>query len=50
MLTHGGFGYAREYHIERLMRESMLPMIAPLAQNLALSFVAERVLNLPRSY
>ncbi|MBN9428404.1 MAG: acyl-CoA/acyl-ACP dehydrogenase [Burkholderiales bacterium] len=50
MLTHGGFGYAREYHVERLMRESMLPMIAPLAQNLALSFVAERVLGLPKSY
>jgi acyl-CoA dehydrogenase len=50
MLTHGGFGYAREYHVERLMRESMLPMIAPLAQNMALSYVAERVLNLPKSY
>jgi len=50
MLTHGGFGYAREYHVERLMRESMLPMIAPLAQNMALSYVAERVLHLPKSY
>lgn len=50
MITHGGFGYSREFHVERLMRESMLPMLAPVAQSLALSYVAERVLNLPKSY
>ncbi len=50
MITHGGFGFSREFHVERLMRESMLPMLAPVAQSLALSYVAERVLNLPKSY
>jgi len=50
MLTHGGFGFAREFHVERLMRESMLPMLAPVGQQLALSYIAERTLSLPKSY
>lgn len=50
MITHGGFGYAREYHVERLMREIMIPVIAPVGQQLVLSYIAERVLGLPKSY
>ena len=50
MITHGGFGYAKEYHVERLARESMIPVLAPIGQQLVLSYVAERVLNLPKSY
>jgi acyl-CoA dehydrogenase len=50
VLTHGGMGYAREFHVERLFRESMLPRIAPVTEELILSFIAERVLDLPKSY
>ncbi len=50
VLTHGGFGYAKEYHVERYFRESMLPRIAPIAPQLILSFIAEKVLGLPKSY
>jgi len=50
VLTHGGFGYAKEYHVERYLRESMLPRIAPISPQLILSFIAEKVLNLPKSY
>jgi len=50
VMTHGGFGYAREYHVERYLREIMIPRIAPVSPQLALSFIAERVLNLPKSY
>jgi acyl-CoA dehydrogenase len=50
VLTHGGMGYAREYHVERLFRESMLPRIAPVTEQLILSFIAEKVLGLPKSY
>jgi acyl-CoA dehydrogenase len=50
MMTHGGFGYAKEYHVERYMREMMIPWIAPITPNLILSFIAERVLGLPKSY
>ena len=50
VLTHGGMGYAREYHVERLFRESMLPRIAPVSRELILSYLAERVLDLPKSY
>jgi acyl-CoA dehydrogenase len=50
VLTHGGMGYAKEYHVERLFREAMLPRIAPVSQNLALCFIAEKVLGLPKSY
>lgn len=50
MITHGGFGYAREYHVERYARESMIPVLAPIGQALVLSYIGERVLNLPKSY
>jgi acyl-CoA dehydrogenase len=50
MMTHGGMGYAKEYQIERLLRESMIPRIAPVSEQLILSFVAENVLDLPKSY
>jgi acyl-CoA dehydrogenase len=50
VLTHGGMGYAREYHVERLFRESILPRIAPVTEQLILSFIAEKVLDLPKSY
>jgi acyl-CoA dehydrogenase len=50
MMTHGGMGYAREYQIERLLRESMIPMLAPVSEQLILSFIAENVLGQPKSY
>lgn len=50
VMTHGGFGYAREYHVERYLRESLIPRIAPISPQLILSFIAERVLGLPKSY
>ena len=50
VLTHGGFGYAKEYHVERLLREVMIARLAPITEQLVLSFVAEKVLGLPRSY
>ncbi|RIK95342.1 MAG: acyl-CoA dehydrogenase [Proteobacteria bacterium] len=50
VMTHGGMGYAKEYHVERLMREVMIPRLAPISMELALSYVAEKVLNLPKSY
>ena len=49
-MTHGGIGYAREYQVERLFRESILLRIAPVTEQLILSFLAERVLGLPKSY
>jgi acyl-CoA dehydrogenase len=50
VLTHGGMGYAKEFHVERYMREIMIPRIAPVSREMILSFVAERVLGLPKSY
>jgi len=50
VMTHGGMGYAKEYQVERLFRESMLPMIAPVTEQLILSFIGENVLDLPKSY
>jgi acyl-CoA dehydrogenase len=50
VMTHGGMGYAREYHVERYLRESLIPRIAPVSRELVLSFVAEKVLGLPKSY
>ncbi len=50
VMTHGGFGYAKEYHVERYLREIMIPRIAPVSPQLILSFIAERVLGLPKSY
>jgi len=50
VMTHGGFGYAKEYHVERYLREIMVPRIAPVSPELALCFIAEKVLGLPKSY
>ena len=50
VLTHGGFGYAKEYHVERYFRESMLLRIAPISIQLIMCYIAEKVLGLPRSY
>jgi acyl-CoA dehydrogenase len=50
MQTHGGFAYAREYHVGRYFLESRLMQIAPVPQEMVLNFVAEHVLGLPRSY
>ena len=50
VMTHGGFGYAREYHVERYLRESFIPRIAPISPQLILSFIAEKVLGMPKSY
>lgn len=48
--THGGFGYAKEYHVERLYREASLTRLAPITEQLIMSFIAEKVLDLPKSY
>lgn len=50
VLTHGGFGYAKEYHVERYLRESLVGRIAPITPQLILCFIAEKVLGLPKSY
>ena len=48
--THGGMGYAREFHVERLMREILIPYLAPVSQQMVLNYIAERALGLPKSY
>ncbi len=50
VLTHGGMGYAQDYHVERYLRESYIPRLAPVSRELVLCYLAERVLGLPRSY
>ena len=50
VMTHGGFGYAKEFQVERYLREIMVPRIAPISPELVLCFIAERVLGLPKSY
>jgi acyl-CoA dehydrogenase len=50
VMTHGGFGYAKDYHVERYLREVMIPRIAPVSPQLILCFIAEKVLGLPKSY
>ena len=50
VMTHGGMGYAKEFHVERYLREIMIPRIAPVSPPLVLSYIAERVLGLPKSY
>jgi acyl-CoA dehydrogenase len=50
VMTHGGMGYAKEFHVERLLRESLLPRIAPVSPQMILNYIAERVLHLPKSY
>ena len=48
--THGGFGFAEDYDVERKFRETRLYQVAPISTNLILAFIAEHVLGLPRSY
>ena len=48
--THGGFGFAEEYDVERKFREARLYQVAPISTNLILSYLAEHVLGMPRSY
>jgi len=50
VLAHGGMGYAKEYHVERFMREAMLARIAPVSREMILNYLSERVLGLPKSY
>ncbi|HEU0231118.1 MAG TPA: acyl-CoA dehydrogenase family protein [Burkholderiaceae bacterium] len=50
VMTHGGFGYAKEYHVERYLREVLIPRIAPVSPQLVLCYIAEKVLGLPKSY
>jgi acyl-CoA dehydrogenase len=50
ILTHGGMGFAKEYHVERYMREAWIPRLAPVSPQLILCFIAEKVLGLPKSY
>lgn len=50
VMTHGGYGYAREFHVERYLRESLIGRLAPVSPQMILNFIAERVLGLPKSY
>ncbi len=50
VLTHGGMGYSKEFHVERFLREVMLTRIAPISRELIMSHIAERALGLPKSY
>jgi acyl-CoA dehydrogenase len=50
VLTHGGMGYSKEFHVERYLREVMIPRIAPITPHMILNFIAEKVLGLPKSY
>ncbi len=50
ILTHGGMGFAKEYHVERYLREAWIPRLAPVSPQLILCFIAEKVLGLPKSY
>jgi acyl-CoA dehydrogenase len=50
MLTFGGMGYAQEYHVERLLREVLIPRTAPVSPHMILNFLAEKVFDLPKSY
>ena len=50
MITLGGMGYAKEYHVERLLRESLIPKLAPVSAQMILNYISERVLGLPKSY
>ncbi len=50
VMTHGGMGYAKEYHVERYLREAMIARLAPVSPQLILCYIAEKVLGLPKSY
>ena len=50
IMTHGGMGYAKEFHVERLLREVMITRLAPVSPQLILCHIAENALGLPKSY
>ncbi len=50
LMTHGGMGYAKDYHVERYLREVLIPRLAPVSPQMILNFIAEKVLGLPKSY
>ena len=50
MITHGGYGYAAEFHVERLLREIWISRLAPVSEQLVLCYIAEQALDLPKSY
>jgi acyl-CoA dehydrogenase len=50
VMTHGGYGYAKEFHVERYLREVMIARLAPVSRELILCYIAERALDLPKSY
>lgn len=50
VMTHGGMGYAKEFHVERYLRECLIHRLAPISPQLILSYLAERALDLPKSY
>jgi len=50
VMTHGGMGYAKEYHVERYLRESFISRIAPVSREMVLNYIGQHVLGLPRSY
>ena len=50
LMTMGGMGYAKEFHVERYLREAFIPRIAPVSPHLILCFIAEKVLGMPKSY
>ena len=50
VMTHGGYGYAREYQVERYLREVMIPRIVPISPQMICNYISERVLGLPKSY
>jgi acyl-CoA dehydrogenase len=50
VMTHGGMGYAKEFHVERYLREAMIARLAPISPQMILCFIAEKVLGLPKSY
>lgn len=50
MLTLGGMGYAQDYHVERYLREALIPRVIPVSPHMILNFLAEKVLDLPKSY
>ncbi len=50
VMTHGGMGYAKEFHVERYMREAFIARIAPVSREMILNFIGQHVLDMPRSY
>ena len=50
VMCHGGMGYSKEYHVERYLRECLVPRLAPVSREMVLNYVGERVLGLPKSY